>query len=100
MAIPSYHSPSIAEIKRRQKKTIPIGYKLWDDVAEDKYHGFIKIGAFLGKRRMDVFQDTSYERKWKYYLVDHKTGKVVKRSHSLDEIWKGVKKKPKKKRRR
>jgi len=91
-AIPSYHNPSTDEIKKRQKKSIPIGYNIRNDIARDKYHGFIKIGALLGEKRMDVIMDSGLvRRKYKYYLADYHTGRVLKRSNSMDEIWKGVK---------
>ena len=83
----------ISEEEKRQKKTIPIGYNLRKDVVKGGRHGFLKIGILSGRQGShDIIMDRSNYRKWKYYIVHRKTGKVLKRSHSLDEIWKGVKK--------
>ena len=78
-------------LENRQKKTIPIGYNLLDDVCKGGRHGFVKIATFGGKRRLELIEDRSPYRKWEYYIIDYWPGKVLARSHSFDNIWKKAK---------
>jgi len=78
----------ISDREKRQKKTIPLGYNLLGDVCKGGKHGFVKIASMGGKKRLEIIEDRSINRKWNYYITDYYPGHVLARSHSFEGIWK------------